>query len=75
MSGSERGTDRAQTLERPVGRTASGNSAAGDPPSERRKLMEIWRKYGARWETWASAWSVRGDPYVICYSLRKEANQ
>lgn len=59
MSGSERGAER---LDRPHGRTASGQSAAGDPPSERRRNMEVWRKYGPRWETWATGWSVRGDP-------------
>jgi hypothetical protein len=64
MSEPERISDRPQTLDARTARTASGHSASGDPPSERRKLMEIWRKYGPRWETWATAWSVRGDPYV-----------
>lgn len=64
MSVSDRG-DRPERIDRPTGRTASGHSAPEDPPSERRKIMEIWRKYGSRWETWATAWSARNDPSVV----------
>jgi hypothetical protein len=62
MSVSDRGADRPERVDRSVGRTASGHSAPEDPPSERRKIIEIWKKYGSRWETWATAWSARNDP-------------
>jgi hypothetical protein len=63
MSVSDRGGDRPERMDRPTARTASGHSAE-DAPSERRKIMEIWRKYGPKWESWSSAWAARNDPSV-----------
>lgn len=70
ISGSERGGDRPLS-DRERGRERDRQTtkppsvqSAGDEESDRKKIMEIWRKYSSRWETWATGWSARGDPYV-----------
>ncbi|ORY31646.1 hypothetical protein BCR39DRAFT_87706 [Naematelia encephala] len=45
----------------------TGGAGAALPSSdegERRKPLDIWRRYAPRWEAWAGSWSVRNDPIL-----------
>lgn len=61
---SDRGAERAATEREAKARpgTASVHSAGEENASDRKKIMELWRKYNPRWDAWAAGWSAKGDP-------------
>jgi hypothetical protein len=65
MSVSERGGDRPvsdREREKAAAKPPSVQSVGEEDSSDRKKIMEIWRKYSSRWDAWATGWSARGDP-------------
>lgn len=64
MSVSDRGAERpaSERESKAATKPASVQSAGDENSSERKKIMELWRKYSPRWEAWAAGWSAKGDP-------------